>query len=62
MPTIRGDMVFESDRIRDADFEHLSVVEQSASIEDNAAQIARFLDINTDKAINIASTPHLFAD
>ncbi|MEO0752040.1 MAG: DUF5928 domain-containing protein, partial [Pseudomonadota bacterium] len=62
MPTIRGDITFESDRIRDADFENLHVVEQNASIEDNAVQIARFLDINGDKALDIASTPHLFAD
>ncbi|MEO0372439.1 MAG: DUF5928 domain-containing protein [Pseudomonadota bacterium] len=62
LPTIRGDIVFETDRIRDSDFENLSIVDQSASIEDNAAEIASFLDVHMDKALDVASTPHLFAD
>ena len=62
MPTIRGDMVFESDRIRDADFENLYAVDQGVGVEDNAGQIAQFLDIPMDKALVIAGTPHLFAD
>jgi len=62
LPTIRSDMTFESDRIRDASFEnHFLMREQSDEIE-NAAQVARFLDIATDKALEIARTDYLFAD
>jgi hypothetical protein len=62
MPTIRGDITFESDRIRDAEFENLYVISQSASSEENARQIASFLDIHMDKALDVSTTPHLFAD
>ena len=62
LPTIRGDITFESDRIRDEDFEHHCIVSQTAPTEDNAEQIAQFLDIHMDKAIDIAKTPYLFAD
>ena len=62
LPTIRSDMTFESDRIRDAGFEnHFLMREKSDEIE-NAAQVARFLDIAPDKALEIARTDHLFAD
>ncbi len=62
LPTIRGDMIFESDRIRDAEFENLYTLDQSASPEENADQLAQFLDIPVDKALQVSSTPHLFAD
>lgn len=62
LPTIRGDMVYESDRIRDAGFENHMVMKQSNSAEDNATPLARFLDIAQEKALEIARTPHLFAD
>ena len=62
LPTIRSDMTFESDQIRDAGFEnHFQIREQSDELE-NAAQIARFLDVAPDKALEIARTDHLFAD
>ncbi|WP_370212713.1 DUF5928 domain-containing protein [Roseovarius sp.] len=62
LPTIRSDMTFESDRIRDAEFENHLTMRQSDSTEENAAKIARFLDISADKAIEIAQTDHLYAD
>ena len=62
LPTIRGDMTFESDRIRDAEFENHIIMRQSDTSDDNANRIARFLDIPVDKAIEIAQTDHLFAD
>ena len=62
MPTIRGDITFESDGIRDAEFEHHYIMRERNSPEENAGPISRFLDIPYDKAIEVARTDHLFAD
>lgn len=62
LPTIRGDMNFESDQMRDAEFENHLIIKQSNMPELNAEQIASFLTISHDKAYNIAATDHLFAD
>ncbi|WP_397543710.1 DUF5928 domain-containing protein [Roseovarius salis] len=62
LPTIRGEITFESDRIRDAEFEHHDVVHEWNSPEENAPRIASFLDIPREKALDIARTPRLFAD
>ena len=62
LPTIRNDMLFESDRIRDADFEHLDRLEESADLEQNARALARFLSVPEDKAREIAEVDYLFAD
>ena len=62
LPTIRGDINFESDRIRDAEFENHTLIKQSNAPDANAKQIASFLDITPDKAMEIATTEHLFAD
>jgi hypothetical protein len=62
LPTIRNDMVFESDRIRDADFEHYQRMRESASTDDNAAALSAFLQIPREKAHEIADTHYLFSD
>ena len=62
LPTIRGDLVHESDQMRDAGFEHHSIVKQTQDAPENAPAIARFLDIAYEKALEIAETPHLYAD
>jgi len=62
LPTIRGDMVYESDRIRDAGFENHMSIKEWEQPEENAPQIARFLEIPPDKALEIVRTPELFAD
>jgi len=62
LPTIRGDITFESDRLRDAEFENHLVMKQSNGPDENAGPIARFLDIAHDKALEIARTDHLYAD
>ena len=62
LPTIRNDMLFESDRIRDADFEHLDRLEESADLDQNARALARFLSVPEDKAREIAEVDYLFAD
>src|SRR6056297_29476 len=62
LPTIRGDINFESDRIRDSEFENHMIMRQSNQPEDNAVLLERFLDIPHDKALEITRTDHLYAD
>ena len=62
LPTIRGDINFESDRIRDSEFENHMIMRQSSPPGDNAVLLGRFLDIPHDKALEITQTEHLYAD
>ena len=62
LPTIRGDMIHESDRIRDAAFENHTRFRESASEDDNSDALSAFLAIPQDKAQEISQTDHLFAD
>ncbi len=62
LPTIRYDVQFESDRIRDAGFAGLYRLRQSASVDENTVPLAEFLDIPVEKAREIAATEYLFED
>ena len=62
LPTIRGDMNFESDKIRDEEFENHIILRESDNREHQSNLLARFLDIAPDKAHEITETEHLFAD
>jgi len=62
LPTIRYDVVYESDRIRDAGFNNHLRVRELASPDENARPIAEFLSVPEDVARGIAQTPYLFAD
>ena len=62
LPTIRYDVVFESDRIRDAGFENHFRMREVVSVEENAQILAEFLNISLGKAREIAATDHLFTD
>ncbi len=62
LPTIRRDVHFEADRIRDANFPNFHRIRERAGAEDNALPLSRFLDITVDKARDIAAADHLFAD
>lgn len=62
LPTIRYDVKFESDRIRDAGFRGLFRIRQSGTVDENALQLAAFLDIPAPKAREIAATDYLFTD
>ncbi|THD74030.1 glycosyl transferase [Thalassobius vesicularis] len=62
IPTIRYDIVYESDTIRDAEFENHTRLRQSASLDENAASLARFLSIPQDKAREILDADYLFSD
>lgn len=62
LPTIRNDMVFETDRIRDAQFEHLNRIRENDETERNASELRQFLAIPQDQAHEIAETDYLFSD
>jgi hypothetical protein len=62
MPTIRYDLRFESDRIRDADFAGMFRMRQSAGPEENTFALSAFLGIPGDRARKIAETEYLFVD
>ncbi|MBP9950607.1 MAG: glycosyl transferase [Cypionkella sp.] len=62
LPTIRYDVRFESDRLRDAGFANLARLRQSATVEENTVPLAEFLDIPVEKAREIAATEYLFVD
>ncbi len=62
LPTIRSDLLLESDRIRDAGFDELYRMREGAPVERNAAQLAGFLRVADEKAREIAATEGLFAD
>ncbi len=62
LPTIRYDVIFESDRIRDSKFpNHLRIRETRSPIE-NAPAIGAFLSVNDETAKQLAETPYLFVD
>jgi hypothetical protein len=62
LPTIRNDVFYESDQIRDANFENYFRMSERYSAEENAVPLAGFLDISLDKARQIAGAEHLFTD
>jgi len=62
LPTIRHEMTSESDAIRDAEFPNHDKLREADPAEVNAEALARFLAIPEAKALEIASTRHLFAD
>ena len=62
LPTIRYDVRFESDRIRDAGFPNFYRMRQSATADENTVPLAEFLDIPLDKAREIAATDYLYVD
>jgi hypothetical protein len=62
LPTIRNDVILESDRLRDARFPGYYRMRERADAEENAAALAGFLPLKPEIARDIAETPHLFAD
>ncbi len=62
LPTIRNDMTYESDQMRDANFPMHLRLRESADAEENAKKLVEFLDIPPDRAMEIAGSDHLFVD
>lgn len=62
LPTIRYDVVFESERLRDAGFEHHYVVGESTNMDENTRQLSAFLSVPIETAREISEIEYLFAD
>ncbi len=62
LPTIRYDVKFESDRLRELDLAAHFLMRQSAPVEENALALAAFLDVSVETAQEIAGTDYLFVD
>lgn len=62
LPTIRGDMMHESDQIRDAGFDNYNRIREVDNVDANAAALANFLSVSNDKAVEIVSSDYLYAD
>ena len=62
LPTIRNDVVFESDRLRDQDFPDHFRIRERAAVEENAEPLAAFFGLPTDRARAIAEADIIFAD
>ncbi|WGW04408.1 DUF5928 domain-containing protein [Tropicibacter oceani] len=62
LPTVRNDMLFESDQIRDAEFSNFLRIREADTPEANARALSEFLTISEDKAMEIAKTEYLYAD
>jgi Family of unknown function (DUF5928) len=62
LPTIRYDVRFESDKIRDAGFTKFRRIRQSGSVDENTHALAEFLGVPVEKAREIAGTAQLFVD
>lgn len=62
LPTVRNDLLHESDRIRDAKFDNHSTLRETESRVAHAHAIEAFLSVPPAVAEEIASLDHLFAD
>jgi len=62
LPTIRYDVRFENDRIRDLNLPGHFRIREAASADENAGPLADFLDIPVGQAREIAATDYLFVD
>jgi hypothetical protein len=62
LPTIRNDLSFESERLRDLPLAEKYRLRETAEPDENAAALARFLGVSLDKAREITATDYLFVD
>ncbi|KRW93339.1 DUF5928 domain-containing protein [Paracoccus sp. MKU1] len=62
LPTVRADLEHEAERLRDMDFAGFHSVAPWRPCQENAAQLARFLDVPAEIALTLAKTDYLFSD
>ncbi|MBK5945346.1 glycosyl transferase [Rhodobacter veldkampii DSM 11550] len=62
LPTLRQELHFESERLRDAGFPLLARMRQGASLDENARALTEFLRVEDGPARAIAATDYLFED
>ena len=62
LPAVRGDLLHEVERLRDAAAGQLQILSEGADQATNAQALARFLEIPDQIAHDLATTPFLFSD
>ncbi len=62
LPTIRNDVLRESEMIRDQNFPEFYRIREKSEPQENAKPLAEFLGIDAEKAHDIAETEYLFVD
>ena len=62
LPTVRRDLLYEAERLRDMEFARFHVISPARDTAANAGELAKFLDIAPDVAHDLAATEHLFSD
>ncbi|WP_298840185.1 DUF5928 domain-containing protein [uncultured Roseobacter sp.] len=62
LPTIRNDITFESDALRDSGFENFARMRENGDDAENAQALAGFLSIPPERALEITGADTLFAD
>ncbi|MEM6825427.1 MAG: DUF5928 domain-containing protein [Pseudomonadota bacterium] len=62
LPTIRNDVMAESDRLQDANFPQFYRIRERAEPDENADALAKFFSLSSDRARAIAGTGTLFRD
>jgi hypothetical protein len=62
MPTVRQDLRFESERLRELDVTAFFRLRETATTDEKAAILAEFLGLPPDTSREIAMTDHLFDD
>ncbi|MEM8632512.1 MAG: DUF5928 domain-containing protein [Pseudomonadota bacterium] len=62
LPAIRNDIIYESRRLKEAQYPAYVRLRQEASPEENAPGLAAFLDTCPETAKDICKTDHLFVD
>jgi Family of unknown function (DUF5928)/Core-2/I-Branching enzyme len=62
LPTIRNDIIYEADRIRDAGFSNYTIIREADSVADNAKRLLQFFSLPEEAATDLAETRHLFVD
>ncbi|MEX5563766.1 DUF5928 domain-containing protein [Pseudophaeobacter sp. 1A16562] len=62
LPTIRNDILHETDRIRDAGFDPFVTLHEADTAEDKVAKLARVFGITAEQAQAISQNPDLFSD
>lgn len=62
LPTIREDIRFEAERLRDAGLTNHQRIRETASVAENTMSLVNFLGVSPEVAREIAATDYLFAD
>ena len=62
LPTMRQDLRFELNRIRDSGFEPYYQLREAETVEANTHALQKFLALDDETAKELAQTPHLFSD